>query len=100
VYNLLDQLFFFYALDGIDIRWNAAYLEQKGRSLGLSWRRDFPNDDGTQQAVILLHPTRTLHLRRQYAARGQTLAEERLGTILHEMLHVFLTKLLAQGASM
>jgi len=88
-----DQIFFFGALEEIRWEWNNTDLEEEGGLLGQASRENSPFEDGSQRSVILLHPTRTRFLAKEYdTANGQSIAGERLGTILHEMLHAYLTQ--------
>jgi hypothetical protein len=92
-----DEIFFFGHLDALQIDWVAENLDEHGRkvkakNLGLTRRENALWQDGTEIAMIQLHPTRTSYRKEDYAAWGQTVAEERVGTILHELLHAFLLR--------
>lgn len=86
----LNQIFFFNAIDDYTIDWTYSELEKApGRRIGQC--ATFPKD-GRRRHTIDLHPTRTYLPENLYANEPKRLAEERLGTIIHELLHAFLDR--------
>jgi hypothetical protein len=83
----LNEIFFFGALKNLDTAWNTEELDGTSSTLGDS---EVKLDNGDDRAIIRLHPTRRCYMRSEYTRQGKTLAGERMGSILHEMLHVFM----------
>jgi hypothetical protein len=81
-----NDIFFFGALKNIHVEWNTTNLEGNSRLVGGSFRRRL---DGKETAVVQLNPTRLLYPKEKYVF-GQGMVEERVGTIIHEMLHCFI----------
>lgn len=72
--------------------WNTKELDEEDRlgDAGTELK------DGQSQSLIRLHPTRRCHTQLEFKRQGKTLAEERMGSVLHEMLYVFLTQYACQ----
>jgi hypothetical protein len=88
--NFLKEIFFFGALKNVHMSWCDEGLEEKadfGTLFGAT--RPCTSADRRRHA-IRLYDTRTEHPKSLYARPEVTLARERLGTILHDLLHAFL----------
>jgi hypothetical protein len=84
LFEHLKDIFFFGALKKPSILWTAE-LDSTilgDTNTGLS--------DGHELCNIRLHPTLRGQIRSEFIRKGQSLAEERFRTILHELLHGFL----------
>jgi hypothetical protein len=84
LFEQLNDLFFFGVLKKASIVWTG---ELDNHTLG-----DCTTglNDGHEFCDIRLHPTLRHHIKAEYVRKGQSLTEERLGTIIHELLHGFL----------
>jgi len=85
----LNEIFFFGAIKSLETVWNTNELDSEDGILGDASTR---LKDGNNHSFIRLHPTRRCYTQSEYKRTGKTLAEERMGCILHEMLHIFLNQ--------
>jgi hypothetical protein len=87
--TLLKDIFFFGALENVIISW---WDDGQEGQIGFG---DLGNTmsctlNGERHHLIRIHARSTERPKTTYPRAGATLAEERLGTILHELLHAFL----------
>ena len=82
----LNEIFFFGAIKDLETVWNAKDLDDEPLLADAITELK----DGQSQSRIRLHPTRRCYTQLENKRQGKTLAEERMGSVLHEMLHVFL----------
>jgi hypothetical protein len=88
--STLNGIFFFGAIKDLDVSWNVDILEHdNAQLLGLATPIT-REGTGLFYPRISINPLRSARPRSEHARTGQTLAEEKLGTILHEMVNVFL----------
>ncbi|KAI4610644.1 hypothetical protein J4E83_008258 [Alternaria metachromatica] len=87
VVSQLNEIFFFGAIKSLETVWNTNELDSEHGILGDAITK---LKDGNNHSFIRLHPTRRCYTQSEYKRTGKTLAEERMGCILHEMLHIFL----------
>lgn len=83
--DALNHLFFFGAIKIAAIHWDADVFDRMPHTYGNTNTTMF---DGIFSSHIRIHPTRKPDI----GCVGQKLAEHRLGNILHELLHAFLTQ--------
>jgi len=85
----LNELFFFGAIKDLEVHWNTKELDKHDGLLGDA---EVKPKDGHDRSTIRLHPTRRCYIKSEYVRQGKTLAEERIGCILHELLHIFVVQ--------
>lgn len=88
--NALNKLFFFGAINNLTAVWDTQILD-KPKELGTFGLTGSGCSNGSMYSSIWIHPTRLSRLYTPPSGhRGMALAEQRLGTLLHELLHAFL----------
>jgi hypothetical protein len=88
--NMLNDILFFGAMRNLEIFWLDEGLQGEEETVGWLGLTQSYTFGGRRHHLIRLHPTHTEWPKSTYASLGRTLAKERQGTILHEMLHAFL----------
>ncbi|KAF1944694.1 hypothetical protein EJ02DRAFT_432275 [Clathrospora elynae] len=84
----LNDIFFVGVVRNLNITWNAKDLEAKDGTVYSDASTCLKY--GRTHSTIRLHPTRRDQIKSEYVRNGQSLVETRVGTMLHEMLHVLL----------
>ena len=84
LFQQLNDILLLGALVQPEITWTADALGES-----ILGDTSTPLKDGHESCTIRLHPTLRCYIKPEYTCKGQSLLEERLGTISHKLLHDF-----------